>query len=214
MREVHLLPHFCNRNRVEPLVGARISDVIEMIVNAGASTALLFVSGWQPAEIPPIVITPEQSHIVWNSHAMLVVLLHFLVERPELGNFRHVWIHVIGDDFALVGHDPFQQIHVGRDVAPFHHGHVAIATHADGHDAFIVLVALGALRPELTENCGIGRVVPGSGAVPLPLLLRAQHRLVVRGPHHDAIFVGQLRVQRIILVESVVPHGRPKIVGF
>ena len=214
MREVHLLPHFCNRNRVEPLVGARISDVIEMIINSGAPTALTFVSGWQPAEIAPIVVAPEQSHIVWNPHAVLVILLHFLVERPELGNFRHVRIHMIGDDLPLVGHDPFQQIHVGRHVAPFHHRHVAIAPHADGHHAFIVLVALGTLRPELAENFGIGRVVPGSSAVTLPLLLRAQHRLVVRGPHHDAIFVGQLRVQRIILVESVVPHGRPKIVGF
>jgi len=41
MREVSiLLPHFVIGIVLTPLVGARISDVIEMIINSGAPTAL------------------------------------------------------------------------------------------------------------------------------------------------------------------------------
>jgi len=48
--------------------------------------------------------------------------------------------------------------------------------------------------------------------MPLPLLLRAQQRLVMRGAHDDAVLVGELGRQRIVLVEGVVPHRRPQIV--
>ena len=47
----------------------------------------------------------------------------------------------------------------------------------------------------------------------LPFLLGAQHGLVVRGAHDDAVFVGELRVERIVLVEGVAPHGGPEIVA-
>ncbi len=47
----------------------------------------------------------------------------------------------------------------------------------------------------------------------LPLLLCAQHRFVVRSAHHDAVFVGKAGIQRIVFVESVVPHRGPEIVG-
>ena len=43
-----------------------------------------------------------------------------------------------------------------------------------------------------------------------PLLFRAHHRLLVRGPHHDAVFVSELCIQWIVSSERVVPHGRPK----
>src|SRR5260370_16927636 len=49
--------------------------------------------------------------------------------------------------------------------------------------------------------------------MPFPFLLSAQHRLVMRCAHHDAIFVGELGIQRIVLVEGVVSHRRPEIVG-
>ena len=65
----------------------------------------------------------------------------------------------------------------------------------------------------LLQRLGVGRVVPRAGAVPLPFLLRAQHRLVMRGAHDDAVLVGELGVQRIVFVEGVVPHRRPEVVG-
>ena len=49
--------------------------------------------------------------------------------------------------------------------------------------------------------------------MPVPFLLRAQHRLLVGTAHHDAVFVGEPRVVRIILGERVVPHRRPQVVA-
>ena len=49
--------------------------------------------------------------------------------------------------------------------------------------------------------------------MPVPLLLRAQHRLLVGSAHHDAVFVGESRVVGIILGERVVPHRRPEVVA-
>ena len=45
-----------------------------------------------------------------------------------------------------------------------------------------------------------------------PFLLRSQHGLVVRSAHDNSIHVGDLRIQRIIFIERVVPHGRPEII--
>ena len=96
-----------------------------------------------------------------------------------------------GDDRSLIGYDLLQQ----RDVVVLGHRHVSVAAHAERDDALIILVALDALFPECIEVLGIGCIVPGPIAMPLPFLLRAQHRLVVRGAHHDAIFVSEFRVQ-------------------
>ena len=49
---------------------------------------------------------------------------------------------------------------------------------------------------------------------PVPFLLRAQHRLLVRGAHDNAVFIRQARVGRIVFVERVVPHRRPKVIAF
>ena len=47
------------------------------------------------------------------------------------------------------------------------------------------------LPPELLQYWRIGLVIPGAFAVALPLLLGAQHGLVVRGAHYNAVLVGQ-----------------------
>ena len=65
----------------------------------------------------------------------------------------------------------------------------------------------------LSSVFGVCRVVPRACAVAFPLLLRAQHGLVMRGAHDDAVFVCQLGIQRIIFVEGVVPHRGPEVVG-
>jgi hypothetical protein len=61
----------------------------------------------------------------------------------------------------------------------------------------------------------MSQVIPIAGRVtqPVPFLVRPHHRLDVGSAHHDAVGVGEFRVQRIVLVETVVPHRRPKGVG-
>ena len=143
---------------------------------------------------------------------VLVISLHLFIERPELRDGGEIGIDLLADDLALVGHDLLQQGDVGALLGPGHR-HVAIAAHADGDDALVVLVALDAFFPELAQHLGVLRVIPGACAVALPFLLGAQHRLVMRGAHHDAVLVGDLGIERIVFVEGVVPHGRPEIIA-
>ena len=49
--------------------------------------------------------------------------------------------------------------------------------------------------------------------MPLPLLLCAQHRFVMGCAHYNAVFVCERGIQRVILVEGVVPHRGPEVVG-
>ena len=93
------------------------------------------------------------------------------------------------------------------------HRHIAIAAHADGDDALVVLVALDAFCPELAQHFGILGVVPGTLAVALPFLLGAQHGLVMGGAHDDAPLVGHFGTERIVFVEGAAPHGGPEIIA-
>src|SRR5208283_6020744 len=111
--EVHLLPDLGDGNGVEPLVGARIADIIEVVVNSGAAGALALVRRGQATNISPVVVAPEQGHVVGNAHALLVVFLDFFVERPVLRDGSNVFIHVAGDDRALVGDNLLEQCDVG-----------------------------------------------------------------------------------------------------
>ena len=47
---------------------------------------------------------------------------------------------------------------------------------------------------------------------PVPFLLRAQHRFLMRSAHHNAVLIGQLGVGRIVFVKGVIPHRRPEVV--
>ena len=76
--------------------------------------------GGQAADVAPIVVAPEQRHIVRHAHAILVIVLHFLVERPELRDDGGVRLENLRNDFALGGHDFFEQ----RDVVALGHRRV------------------------------------------------------------------------------------------
>jgi len=61
------------------------------------------------------------------------------------------------------------------------------------------------------------RIVPASKlclVTPVPFFLCPKHRLLVRGAHHNTIFISQPGIFRVIFVEGIVPHGRPKIIAF
>ena len=143
---------------------------------------------------------------------MVVIFLDLLIERPHLRDSGHIGVNLLSQYLALVRHDLFQQGDVGAQIVSGHR-HVAIAAHADGGDALEVLIALDAILPELAQHVGILPVVPRPLAVALPFLLGAQHGLVMRSAHYDTPFVGDPGIQRIVLVEGVVPHGGPEIVA-
>ena len=117
--------------------------------------------------------------------------------------------HALGQDLPLVYHDALQQCGVGA----LRHRQIAVAAHTERDGALVGRVTTDALVPEGAQDLSVGRVVPRPAAMALPLLLRAQHGLVVRSTHHDAVLVGQPRVQRVVLVEGVGPHRRPEVVA-
>ena len=207
-RQVHLLPDFRNRIGVDPLVVTRAAHVVEMVVDPRPAGALAFVRSRQAADVAPIVVAPQQRHVVGHTHALFVVRLHFFIECPCLRDLGDVGIDVLRQNLPLIGHDLLQQLHVFIQVGAAH-GHVPVAAHADGGHALEILVALYALGPEIFQHVGILGVVPHARAVPRPFLLCPQHRLVVRSAHHHAVIVSRLGIQRIVFVEGVVPHRRP-----
>ena len=83
----------------------------------------------------------------------------------------------------------------------------AVSTHAQRDDALVLLVARNPLLPEFLQDIGVFRIIPWAFSVPLPLLLRAQHRLMMRGAHDDAVFVGELReaTRRVISMCGLAP---------
>src|SRR5215831_9153983 len=134
-----------------------------MVVHAGSSAAFALVGGGEPTNIAPIVITPEQRHIVRHTHAPLVIFLHFFVERPVLGYFGKRLLEVPSENRPLVGNDLLKE----RDVCAIRHRHVAVAAHAQSDDALVVLITLDALFPKFAQLFAVTRVVPRAGTMPL-----------------------------------------------
>ena len=215
LRERQLLPELRDRAGVEPLVAARPPVVVEVIVHARATRTLPLGRGGQAAEVAPVVLGPEQRDIVGHAHAVLIKFLHLLVEAPHLRDLRDVRVHLGAQEVALPVDDLLEQLAVRLRAAGRHLG-VVRAAQAERDDALVIFIPPHALAPEVLQHVRMLRVVPAADRLletPVPLLLRAQHRLLVRGAHDDAVLVGQARILGVVLVEGVVPHRRPEVVG-
>ena len=208
--QVHLLPDARQRVCVQPLVVAWSAHVVEVVVDAVAALARLVGQFGQLAQVAPVVVAQQQGHVVGHAHAFVVVVLHLLVEGPHLRRLVGGLVGFFGDDLALVSHYFFEQGNVAFPA----HGLVAVAAHAHRHDVLAGAHAPHATAPEATQRGVVGLVVPGfARAKRLPFFVGAGQRLVVGSAHHDAVPIGQLRVQRVVHVEHVAPHGRPQVVA-
>ena len=209
VREIHLLPHLGDLGDIQPFVRTWAADVVEVVVDAGAAAALAFLKRRQTADIAPVIVAPEQQHVVRDAHALLVVVLNFLVQRPQLRHLLRFLLELLPDDRTLVADDLLQQV----DVGVFRHRLVAVAAHRHRDHLFVIARVAQALGPEVTQDVAVAMVIPRSLAVALPLLLRPHHRFVVGRAHHDAHRVGELAVFLVVVIERRVPHGRPQVVG-
>ncbi len=111
--EAHLLLNFRNRVGIDPFVGTRAADIVEVVVDSRAAGALAFFGCGKAAEVAPVVVGPEQCDVLGHAHASFVVALHLFVEGPDLRDFSDVGIDGLGKDLALVGDDFFEQLGVG-----------------------------------------------------------------------------------------------------
>ena len=208
-RQPHLFPAALDLGGVEPLVVARAADVVEVVVHAVAAGAPAGRVG-QAADVAPVVVGEQQGDVIGHAHAGVMVVLHFLVQRPDLRGRLGRLAGGVGDDPALVGDDAFEQGGGGA----FGHGFVAVATHAQGDYRLAALQALDPATPEPLERGSVLRVVPWTLAVAVPLVVGAHHRFVVAGADDHAVLVGHFRVARIVVVERArLPHRRPQVVG-
>ena len=155
----------------------------------------------QAADIAPIVVGEEQGDVVRHPHAGVVIILHLLVERPDLGGLGGGPAGHFLEDGPLVADDPLEQLGGGA----LGHRLVAVATHADGDEALVTVHPLDALAPELAQAFGVAGVVPLSLVTTQPVDMGAHHRLVVRGADHHAHLVGETGTKGIVLVEAL-PH--------
>ncbi len=197
-RQMHLFPDLWYRRDIDPLVRTRAADIVEVVVHPGAAGPLAFFSCRQAPDIAPVVVAPQQHYVVRHAHALFVVFLDFLVQRPCLRYLGHVGIDFLGDDIALVGNDAFQQRHVGF----LRHRLIAVAAHADGDHLFVVARVAQTLAPEVLQHAFVALVVPWPSTLALPFLLRAHHRFMVRGADDDAVFIGQFAIQLVVVEEG------------
>ena len=141
----------------------------------------------QAPQIAPIVVGEEQGDVVRHPHAGVVIILHLLVERPDLRRLGRGAMGDLLDDPPLVGDDALEQ--AGRGA--FGHRPVAVAAHPDGDDPLLALGALHPLAPEWRGAALHSAYNPRALAVMLPIDMGAHQRLVMRGADHDAHLVGE-----------------------
>ena len=210
-----LVPCFRDGAGVDPLIAPRPSMVVKMVIDTRSARPPALVQGGETADIPPVIVGPKQRDIVRHAHARVVEVLHFLVEAPSLGNAGQIRVYFPGQYPALDLDDFLCQVLADGRAA------VVFGAQAHGENALEGFVAPHTFAPELLQ----GRLLCGDGIIPvviffpvigcpIPLLLRAKHRLLVRRAHDYAVFVRQPGIFRIVLVETVVPHCGPEVIAF
>jgi len=204
--QVHLLPHTGYLIGVKPLVVSRPANVIKMVIHAVTSCPWLLPLDGKLAYIAPVVITEKQSHVFRNIHALIVIVLYLFVQGPHLRCLAGGFSRDLFYDPALVINDLLQQVYVSLGT----HGLVSVSPHPHGNDAFIVAFPFHAFLPEISENQWICLVIPPTGAVTCPFHMGSHHGFMMGGSYDNAIFIGQARIFRVIVVEGPSPHGRPQ----
>ena len=207
-----LFEHLLRLSDIEPLRITRRTYIIHVVVDAPTTLPTAFGSGRHTTDVTPVIVADKDHHIVGNTETGIVIVLDFLVQSPYLRGLIGGFTRHFLDDFALIVDNTLHQFCVGR----LTHGLVTITTHTDGHNVVGSFHALNTLTEETVKVFLVGLIVPGTPLATIAgiFLMVTGHRLVVGGTHDDSHLVGQLRVLRIIGIESPTPHGWPKEVTF
>ena len=234
---LQLLPHLGDMRHGEPLAGSRRTIIAYMIIHTIAALVEIFLSIRKSAHMTEVVIAKHHDDIIGHLESLVIIIEHLTVECPDLWGLGGWFPGDISYDFSLFRNDLFHQPEVSLSTTCIGHRTIFVTSHTDGHELVVTLAILDSLSEETFDGILVGQPVPFTVAIVLlmsnPLLLRALHRLMVRGTHHDAILISQSGILRIILIEAVAliqsvlilqdryqrlvfleraPHGRPEAV--
>ena len=129
---------------------------IHVVIDARAAAAFPFLGCGQAAEVADVVVAEQQRDIFRQVQAGIVILLNLREKRPDLRHFRSIGVQVLSQNLSLVGDDFLQQFLIRLKAARVWHGKVAVPAHANGDEAFVVLVSLNAFGPKLLEPLLVG----------------------------------------------------------
>ena len=168
------------------------------------------------ADVAPVIVAQQDGHVVRHPQAQVVILLDFLVQRPDLGTCRRRTPRLPADDFPLIVNDFLQQRNVFGLFPFLSHRRIAVTAHADGDQIFRPGRPAHAFGEKLVQVLLVLLIVPRavSSVFPHPFLVIAGHGLVMGGSHDNAHLVGRDAVQGVVGIEGPAPHGRPEEIGF
>lgn len=78
VRQMHLFPRFDKLDCIDPLVTARCSYVVKVVIDTSPGFAIGFVGSRDTDEIPGVVIGPEKSDRIGYLEASCIVLTNLL----------------------------------------------------------------------------------------------------------------------------------------
>ncbi len=185
-----------------------------MIIETESTLSVALFLRTDAADIAPVIVAEKKGHIVWGCKTSIIITLHFCIDCPELRNSRRILAIHLADDVTLTVHHILQGLDILCIIA-LTHCYIAIATHTDGHEVIVHFITIHTLIEEAVDSSTVGNIIPWSHllATFAILMVRTHHWLMMRGPHHDAILIGKIRIHRVILIEVTAPHGRPQVVG-
>ena len=156
---MQLLAELRDGGGVHPAVVPRTAIHINMVIQAQSTLALSLFRSTLAADIAPVVVAEEQGYIVGHGEPGIIVALHLGKDGPEL---RHLTCRLaisLPDDSALCLNHLTQGLDILGIIA-IAHRHVSITSHTDGHQVFILGVALHAVHEELIQTIWVSSIVP------------------------------------------------------
>ena len=181
-----------------------------MVIHAVASGVIQILRVGQEPDISPVIVTEQNQDVIIHPHPLLVVVLHFFVERPDLRYSGCRLTCDFAENVALICDDLFQQ----GNRSLLGHRLVSIPAHAHGDNTLEVAHALYAAPPKLLKRFFVRVVVPRAASIPFPLVVCPHHGLVVAGGHHDPVFIRETWIARIVIVKGDrEPHCWPEVVA-
>ena len=212
---MHLLGGLLELDGVDPLVVARVTDVVEVVVDTRAAGAFSLVGQREAANVAPVVVGPEEGNVLGDMEALFLVGLDFLVETPGLRDGGYVNLECVFDDGSLIGDKLFEHLQKGAEAKATLDLGIASSSHRHGEQA-ILGIGLGTKSTDtevIIDRLVVEVVSPRALVVSPELVLTTHERLGVGRAEDNFVGIGERLVLGIISVVDGSPESGPEVVG-